>query len=302
MSNQIVSIENLVYGIKPAFESVLVDRGVVFEREAEFAIQAILASDYATNIARQNQQSVIDAVTNVAAIGISLNPAKKQAYLVPRKGGICLSIGYMGLMDMAMDSGSIKWGQARLVYAADTFRLNGLDRQPTHEFDPFNKDRGEVVGVYVSVKTADGDYLTEAMSTEEINSIRDRSDSWAKKKSGPWLTDWGEMAKKTVVHRAYKYWPKTERLENAIHHLNTDAGEGIQMSGQPAHDEEMTQGLVQQVENCVNQADLTALWKSGLAQIKATGDMKAYNEFRAAVEKRGAELKADEDRTVENEA
>lgn len=302
MSNKLVSIENLIYGVKPAFESVLVDRGVVFEREAEFAIQAILASDYATNIARQNQQSVIDAVTNVAAIGISLNPAKKQAYLVPRKGGICLSIGYMGLMDMAMDSGSIKWGQARLVYAADTFRLNGLDRQPTHEFDPFNKDRGEVVGVYVSVKTADGDYLTEAMSTEEINSIRDRSDSWAKKKSGPWLTDWGEMAKKTVVHRAYKYWPKTERLENAIHHLNTDAGEGIQMSGQPAHDEEMTQGLVQQVENCVNQADLTALWKSGLAQIKATGDMKAYNEFRAAVEKRGAELKADEDRTVENEA
>lgn len=306
MSNQIVSIENLVYGIKPAFESVLVDRGVVFEREAEFAIQAILASDYATNIARQNQQSVIDAVTNVAAIGISLNPAKKQAYLVPRKGGICLSIGYMGLMDMAMDSGSIKWGQARLVYAADTFRLNGLDRQPTHEFDPFNKERGDIVGVYVSVKTADGDYLTEAMSTEEINAIRDRSDAWQaylnKKRSCPWVTDWGEMAKKTVVHRAYKYWPKTERLENAIHHLNTDAGEGIQMSSQPAHDEEMTQDLVQQVEKCANQADLTELWKSGLAQIKATGDKKAYNEFRAAVEKRGAELKADEDRTVENEA
>lgn len=306
MSNQIVSIENLIYGVKPAFESVLVDRGVVFEREAEFAIQAILASDYATNIARQNQQSVIDAVTNVAAIGISLNPAKKQAYLVPRKGGICLSIGYMGLMDMAMDSGSIKWGQARLVYAADTFRLNGLDRQPTHEFDPFNKERGDIVGVYVSVKTADGDYLTEAMSTEEINAIRDRSDAWQaylnKKRSCPWVTDWGEMAKKTVVHRAYKYWPKTERLENAIHHLNTDAGEGIQMSSQPAHDEEMTQDLVQQVEKCANQADLTELWKSGLAQIKATGDKKAYNEFRAAVEKRGAELKADEDRTVENEA
>lgn len=302
MSNKLVSIENLIYGVKPAFESVLVDRGVVFEREAEFAIQAILASDFATNIARQNQQSVIDAVTNVAAIGISLNPAKKQAYLVPRKGGICLSISYMGLMDMAMESGSIKWGQARLVYEADTFRLNGLDRQPTHEFNPFSKDRGEVVGVYVSVKTADGDYLTEAMSTDEINAIRERSDSWAKKKSGPWATDWGEMAKKTVVHRAHKYWPKTDRLENAIHYLNTDAGEGIVMSSQPAHDEEMTKGLIEQASKCANQADLTALWQSGLAQIKPTGDMKAYSEFRAAVEKRGAELKADEDRTVENEA
>lgn len=306
MNNQITTVEQLVYSIKPTFDSVLVDRGIVFEREAEFAIQAILANDYAAKVAMQNRQSVIDAVTNVAAIGISLNPAKKQAYLVPRKGGICLSIGYMGLLDMAMDSGSIKWGQARLVYEADTFRLNGLDRQPTHEFDPFCKDRGEIVGVYVSVKTADGDYLTEAMSVEEINAIRDRSDAWnawvTKKKSCPWVTDWGEMAKKTCVHRAYKYWPKTERLENAIHYLNTDGGEGIRLSNEPGHDPELLQGLIERVSKCESTEALTQVWQSGLAEIKAANDQKAYKAFKDAVTERGATLREAEAQTVEEAA
>lgn len=229
--NQIVTIDESVYGTKDAFVSVLTDRSINFDREAEFALQALYGNDYAMKIAMQNRQSLINAVVNIAAIGISLNPAKKQAYLVPRDGKICLDISYMGLMDLAIDSGSLRWGQAELVYETDTFVLNGIDQQPTHLRNPFAKDRGEVVGVYVVVKTADGDYLTGAMSVDEINAIRDRSSAWkayiAKKTSCPWLTDWGEMAKKTVVKREYKYWPKTERLQAAIHHLNTDGGEGL---------------------------------------------------------------------------
>lgn len=229
--NQIVTIEDSVYGTKDSFVSVLTDRSINFDREAEFALQTLYGNDYAMKIAMQNRSSVIAAVVNIAAIGISLNPAKKQAYLVPRDGKICLDISYMGLLDLAIDSGSIRWGQAELVYENDTFCLNGIDQQPTHIRDPFAKDRGKVVGVYVVVKTADSDYLTDAMSVDEINAIRDRSSAWkawiSKQKSCPWLTDWGEMAKKTVVKRAYKYWPKTDRLDTAIHHLNTDGGEGL---------------------------------------------------------------------------
>lgn len=238
MSTQLVTIEDSVYGTKDVFASVLTDRSINFDRECEFALQALYGNEYAMKIALQNRASVTAAVVNIAAIGISLNPAKKQAYLVPRDGKICLDISYMGLMDLAIDSGSIRWGQAELVYETDTFGLNGVDQQPTHLRNPFEKDRGEVVGVYVVVKTADGDYLTGAMSVDEINAVRDRSAAWkawvSKKKSCPWLTDWGEMAKKTVVKREYKYWPKTERLATAIHHLNTESGEGLEtLVGQP---------------------------------------------------------------------
>lgn len=274
--NQMVTIDESVYGTKDAFVSVLTDRSINFDREAEFALQALYGNDYAMKIAMQNRQSLINAVVNIAAIGISLNPAKKQAYLVPRDGKICLDISYMGLMDLAIDSGSIRWGQAELVYETDTFGLNGVDQQPTHLRNPFAKDRGEIVGVYVVVKTADGDYLTGAMSVDEINAIRDRSAAWkawiSKQKSCPWLTDWGEMAKKTVVKREYKYWPKTERLHAAIHHLNTEGGEGLAvLSGQQAQQHALPAALSDEQE-----AERTALYAS--LQDIATAGLEALGQ------------------------
>ena len=232
MATEVLKIDKLVYAVAPLFEQMSVDKGIVFAREAEFAIQAICASEFAMKIARENSQSVRDAVTNIAAIGISLNPAKKQAYLVPRKGEICLVISYMGLLDLAIQSGSIMWGQAELVYAADEFTMNGFDQPPTHKRNPFASDRGALVGVYSVVKTKDGDYLTATMTAAEVYAIRDRSDAWKSykkdsSKTCPWVTDEGEMVKKTIIKRAYKTWPKSDRLDRAVHHLNTEAGEGI---------------------------------------------------------------------------
>lgn len=231
MSNALTNISRDIESARERFAQVAVEPSMNFEREAGFAIQVLTGNDYAMRVAQENRQSVINAVTNIAAIGISLNPAKKQAYLVPRDGRICLDISYMGLLDLAIQSGSIKWGQAELVFESDRFELKGFDKPPTHARDPFAKDRGELVGAYVVVKTADGDYLTTTMTADEVFDIRDRSSAWkaweSKQKKCPWVTDEGEMVKKTVIKRAYKMWPKTERLENAVHYLNTDGGEGL---------------------------------------------------------------------------
>lgn len=239
VNNALTVLRGDIESARERFASVAVEPSINFEREAGFAIQIISANDYALRIATENRQSVINAVTNIAAIGISLNPAKKQAYLVPRDGKICLDISYMGLLDLAIQSGSIKWGQAELVYAADKFELNGFDKPPLHSRDPFSKDRGELVGVYVVVKTADGDYLTSTMTADEVYGIRDRSSAWKAwvkdKRKCPWVTDEGEMVKKTVIKRAYKMWPKTDRLDTAVHYLNTDGGEGLEgLSEAPA--------------------------------------------------------------------
>lgn len=232
MSNAIAIIEGDVFSVRDQFATLTGGDMRLFEKEAGFAIQLLTASDYAINIATSNRQSVINAVTNVAAIGISLNPAKRQAYLVPRDGKICLDISYMGLLDLAIQSGSLLWGQAELVHEADRFTLNGFDKPPTHQRDPFAKDRGPVVGVYVVVKTRDGDYLTTTMTIDEVYDIRDRSSAWKawvnKQKKCPWVTDEGEMTKKTVIKRAYKLWPKTDKLDKAVYHLNTENGEGLE--------------------------------------------------------------------------
>jgi recombination protein RecT len=236
MSN-IAIIKEDIYSTRERFEKMS-GGALSFEREAGFAVQIVASNDYCMRIATENRQSVINAVTNVAAIGISLNPAKRQAYLVPRDGRICLDISYMGLLDLAIQSGSVMWGQAELVYQQDRFELNGFDKPPAHGRDPFSKARGEITGVYVVVKTRDGDYLTTCMSLDEVHDIRDRSSAWKawveKKKRCPWVTDEGEMIKKTVIKRAYKLWPKTDRLDNAVHFLNTEGGEGLaEMASEP---------------------------------------------------------------------
>jgi len=221
------ALETLVFSTRDNFMSRQTDSSINFDAEAGYAIQA-LSTDYSIKIALNNKQSVIDAVTNVSAIGISLNPAKKQAYLVPRKNKICLDVSYMGLIDLAVATGSIKWAQAAVVYKNDTFELIELDKPPNHGFNPFGTDRGEIIGVYCVVKTADNEYLTHSMPISEVYAIRDRSESFKAGSMSPWKSDECEMIKKTCVKQAYKYWPKTnDRLQNAIHYLNTDGDQGL---------------------------------------------------------------------------
>ncbi|WP_278405849.1 recombinase RecT [Pseudomonas rhodesiae] len=298
MSNDLAVVANDIYACRDAFQAVLAEPTLNFDREANFAIQILEGNSFALKIALQNRQSVIDAVTNIASIGLSLNPAKKQAYFVPRKGKICLDISYMGLMDLAMSTGSVRWGQAKLVYESDVFELNGVDQPPTHKSKPFATDRGNVVGVYVVVKTADGDYLTHPMSIGEVMAIRDRSEAWKayvkdKTKLCPWVTDPGEMTKKTCVKQAYKYWPKTDRLEKAIHYLNTETDEGLKLASAtaaPATDPALAQDWSSKAREATTVDDLQVVWVSGLAAIKASMDMPAYEQFKAACNERKAEL------------
>ena len=206
------------------FLPVVSDESVIWEKEKQFAIQALMANDYLAKVAGQKPGTLQNAIINIASIGISLNPALKHAYLVPRKGGVCLDLSYMGLLHLAQSSGVILWGQCKIVRANDTYQNAGLSKEPNHLANTFG-DRGEIVGAYCTVKTIDGDYLTEEMNIAEIFEIRGRSEAF-KKNNGPWKTDEGEMIRKTVVKRAYKYWPKCERLGSAIQMLN-DNGEGI---------------------------------------------------------------------------
>lgn len=309
MSNALQIITQEIYGVRAGFEAVAVDRSINFEREAGFAIQILANNEYALGVAMNNKQSVIDAVMNISAIGISLNPAKKQAYLVPRDRKICLDLSYIGLLDLAVASGSIMWGKAELVKESDDFRLNGFDKPPVHERNPFAKDRGEVVGVYVVAKTHSGDYLTETMTIDEVNDIRNRSSAWKayleKKKSCPWVTDPGEMAKKTVIKRASKTWPKADRLDKAIHFLNTDGEEGLesirqqQPTGCP---EDVLSSWCAKAKTAPNPDALSKIWADGLAIIKPTKDMRAYNTFKETVSARGNELKKPDANTIDVQA
>lgn len=288
MSNELQLIERDILALRDPFMAALTDKSINFDAEAGYAVQILSGSDYALKIARSNPQSVRNAVTNVAAIGISLNPARKQAYLVPRDSKICLDISYMGLIDIAVDSGSIRWGQARLVNKSDVFELNGIDQQPTHRCKPFEQERGELVGVYAVAKTRDGDYLTEAMSIADVFSVRDRSAAWkafqTSKKKCPWVTDEGEMIRKTVIKRAYKYWPKSDRMDRAIDMLNTQNDEGL--AADETAGAQALGGLgdwIASVKSTATDAEAKKVWEDGGRAMVDAKDRSGWTALRDVV-------------------
>ncbi len=208
-----------------------------YDAEKGFAIQILKNSPYLMSVAQGHPASLQQAITNVAAIGLSLNPAEKLAYLIPRniktkddkgrdkwENRVYLEPSYMGLIRLATDSGSIEWAQAKIVKEKDEFVDNGPGNKPYHTYTAF-KERGEVLGVYCTAKTKTGDYLTSLMDLEKIHNIRGRSESY-KKNSGPWLTDFEEMAKKAVIRNAFKTWPRTDERRMSI------AAEAVKLSNE----------------------------------------------------------------------
>ncbi len=112
-----MNIVEFVQHQEPFFnDAAAADAAISWKKESQFAIQLFQANDYLAKTALANPISAQNAVINVAAIGVSLNPALKHAYLIPRGGRVCLDISYMGLLNLAIESGSIMWGQAVIVH------------------------------------------------------------------------------------------------------------------------------------------------------------------------------------------
>ncbi|MDX7989182.1 recombinase RecT [Xenorhabdus sp. 12] len=255
MSTVVQKVFEIINPLKTDFEQVCSEPSIAFKRESEFAMQIFANNDYLAGVAINNVISVRSAVMNIAAIGISLNPAQKLAYLVPRDKKVCLDISYMGLMHIAQQSGAIKWCQSSIVRQNDNFHLTSIDTAPKHEYNAFapQQQRGEIVGAYTVVKTEDGDYLTHTMTIADIFAIRDRSTAWrawiSKQKTCPWVTDEEQMILKTVVKQAAKYWPRRERLDKAIDYVNTEAGEGIDFSTEQSQPRDITPASEQQLKD-----------------------------------------------------
>ncbi len=237
---QIVPITERIKQLAKPFEDINT-YGMDFKSEALFAKQQITANDYIFQAAQNSPNALGHAILNVAAIGISLNPATQHAYLVPRSPGkdsegrkkspvICLDISYRGLVKLATDAGAIEWAKSELVYEGDTFRWRSMTEAPIHEFDPFETDRMDIKnpfkglrGGYCVAKLTDGTLMVDRMTADELIKIRDTSMA----AQGPWKSWPEEMLKKALIKRARKSWPEgpgKDRVSTAVHILNEHEG------------------------------------------------------------------------------
>lgn len=207
------------------------------KREISFAVQHINKN---AQLQKCTQLSLLTAVMNVSNIGLSLNPASKESYLIPRYNSTsrqmeaALEPSYIGLVKLLTDSGSITSVLCQLVYSGDKFEIDLANNvNPViHKPQLIKSQRGEMIGCYALATLPDKTRQVEFMDVEEINAIRDRSETYKAYKAGKiqsctWVSDNGEMSRKTVIKRIYKYLPRTDRMTVIDQAIETDNSDYI---------------------------------------------------------------------------
>jgi len=170
--------------------------------------------------------SVAQAILICAQAG--LEPDNQLAYLIPYNTKVGwqaqVIFGYRGLITLARRNG-IESIYADSVCEKDVFdpRVEDGLKKITHRVN-WKEDRGAPYAFYcVTVKEGAVDY--EVMNLAEIKAIQSRSKA---KDSGPWQTDFIEMAKKTVIRRMSKRWDISPEIRDAIY-ADDDTPEPIEV-------------------------------------------------------------------------
>ena len=223
--------------IKPALQAVL-PKHVTADRMLKVILSATARQP---ELLECTTASICRALMQAAELGLEIGGLLGEAYLVPfnvkvrgygntpdrwEKQATCIP-GYKGLIKLSRQSGEIATVVARLVYRSDKFELdlakNTISHVPDYEGAMGDDD---IKCAYCLVTYVGGELQFDVMTRQQIESIRKRSKAGT---SGPWVTDYGEMCRKTVTKRTLKYAPvSAERLNRAVE-IDTENDVAIDM-------------------------------------------------------------------------
>lgn len=210
---QAPTIQNYVKQMMPEIKKAL-PAVMTPERFTRIVLSALSSNP---KLAECTPQSFLGAMMASAQLGLECNTTLGQSYLIPfRNHGVMecqFQLGYKGLIDLAYRSGDVSTVQAHIVYENDDFEYAyGLEPKLHHV--PAKKERGNATHVYAVFTMKDGGYGFEVMSMDDINAHAKKfSKSFG---SGPWQTNFEEMAKKTVLKKCLKYAPMKSEFVKGV--------------------------------------------------------------------------------------
>lgn len=214
-SNQMaVTIRTELGKMQPQFELALPKTGITAERFTRVATTAILNDP---KLMEADRTSLYSACMRAAQDG--LLPDGREAALVVFSGKNGKIAQYMpmlaGILKKVRNSGELVSLTSNVVYSGDEFDywVDEEGEHLTHKPNMLAPDRGKPIGVYALAKTKDGGVYVEVMSIAQVEQVRSSSRA---KDSGPWVSWWDEMARKTVIRRLSKRLPMSTDLDSLI--------------------------------------------------------------------------------------
>lgn len=229
------TIFDLIKKSKPAFQMAL-GKNLDPERFTRIALTVVKQNP---KLMQCSAMSLLGALMSSAQLGLEPN-ILGQSYIIPRKNrGIWeanFQIGYKGLIKLFYNAKNALSLEAREVYENDDFHFEyGLNSDITHK--PAMENRGEVIAYYAVAKLKDGASTFAVMSVSDIKeNAKKYSDSYSFSYS-PWVKNFDEMAKKTVIKQALKYMPlETEKqmaLDETTKHYSPEESINLDMTEVP---------------------------------------------------------------------
>jgi recombination protein RecT len=165
--------------------------------------------------------SIVQAVVISSQLGLEPGGPLGHAALVPFKNNKTQKYEaqfipmYRGLIDLARRSGNVLSVESHCVYEKDRWRFKRTAEKTELEHEPYlDGDRGKMKLVYSIIRLKDTPLpQIDVMTVADVDKIKGRSRA---ANSGPWVTDYDEMARKTVTRRNLKYAPMSVELASAL--------------------------------------------------------------------------------------
>ena len=208
--------------------AVALPKHLTADRFTRIAITALTRSP---KLQECTPESFMRCLLDLSAMG--LEPDGRRAHLIPYGKECTLVIDYKGIVELVIRSGMVSRIHADKVCENDVFEYNCGDVK-THTID-FKLPRGNAYAYYALVRFKDGTEKAEVMSLDDIIAIRNRSQGYKSaiqyNKSHPWLTDFDEMAKKTVFRRCSKWLQLSPEIRDAFEKDGDNHDEPRQATG-----------------------------------------------------------------------
>lgn len=160
-----------------------------------------------------NRQSLFGGIMKACQDG--LLPDGRESALVKFKDAVVYMPMIAGILKKIRNSGELASITSHVLYRNDKFRywVDSDGEHIEHEPNLFG-DRGERIGVYALAKTKDGAVYIEAMTTQQVQAVKNSSRSGT---SGPWSGAFeDEMWRKTAIRRLSKRLPMSTDLDIVI--------------------------------------------------------------------------------------
>ena len=185
------------------------------QKASKFCSALITIANGNTQLKQADPQSIMGAAMVAATLGLDIVPTLGLAYVIPYGRQAQFQIGYRGLVQLMQNTGKMRRIVTATVYEGELVRGNRFTEE--YEFDESCRQSDTVIGYMAMFETTSGFRKTAYWTREQVEQhARKYSQAFQRGyQNSPWVSNFDQMAQKTVLKSICKWAPQSTELLQA---------------------------------------------------------------------------------------